>query len=99
MFTDTTHQDSPTGDYYWSAFEDALLTVPRTPEEPAPQVVYMAMTDGVPYTATELHKTHGEEWDTTRWTVKERLDSLAEGGHIEKKKHGHNTVTYWIPVD
>lgn len=85
---------STIGDLLTDAFEPALLEVPRQPEEPAPQQVYLAMDEGVPYTASEL----ATEWDVTRYTVKDRLEQLHEDGFIERKKHGKRTVTYWVPT-
>lgn len=91
MNANTKSADSPIGELL--GFDPALIRVPRTPEGPAPQEVYMAMEEGVPYTASEL----SDEFYCSRWTIKSRLDDLAEQGFLEKKKHGHNTVTYWIP--
>lgn len=67
--------------------------MPRTPEEPTPEKVYMAMNAGEPYTVREL----AEEFDdTSRWTIQRRLDMLVEEGFVQRKQHSEKRVSYWI---
>jgi len=71
-------------------------TVPRTPEEPSPEQVFIAMDPGEPYTAGEV----AEQFpDASRWTVKRRLDKLVSTGFVEKKRHSERRVSYWVPPE
>lgn len=82
--------------YMRAAYLDPTVAiVPRKPEEPAPQQVYLAMDEGQPYTVKELCD---EFPDASRWTVKDRLDQLVEDGFVQKKKHSKRRVTYWIDL-
>jgi DNA-binding HxlR family transcriptional regulator len=66
--------------------------VPRTPEEPTPDAVFEEMTPCEPYTTSDLLAA----FDTSRWTVQRRLDTLVDDGRVNKKKHAENRVTYWV---
>lgn len=68
-------------------------TVPRTPEEPTPEQVLEHMQPCEPYTVSDLQDAFE---DVSRWTLKRRLDTLVEGGEVNKKKHAENRVTFWI---
>ena len=67
----------------------------RTPEAPTPEAVLAEMAVCEPYTVGELQEIFE---DTSRWTIQRRLDTLAEGGKIAKKKHAENRISYWIPA-
>lgn len=73
--------------------------MPRTPEDPSPQEVYMAMAEGEPYTAGELHEIFEKKYDVSRWTIKRRLDDLANDGFIERKEHSEGRVSFWVPTE
>lgn len=75
--------------------EVAVILVPREPENPSPQEVYLAMDEGEPYTVGEIT---AEFPDSNRWTIKRRLDQLVEDGFVERKKHSSSTATYWIDL-
>lgn len=75
--------------------DPACILVPREPEDPSPDQVYLAMTEGEPYTVGELV---AEFPDSNRWTIKRRLDYLVEEGFVEKKDHTQRTTTYWIQL-
>jgi len=44
-----------------------------------------------PYFAGEL----AEDYPVSRRTISRRLDALADGGRVSKKKHGEKTAVYW----
>lgn len=67
--------------------------VPRTPEEPTPQQVLDEMDPCEPYTVGDLVDVFD---DTSRWTVERRLKSLNEDGHVNRKKHAENRVSWWV---
>lgn len=69
-------------------------SVPRQPEEPTPEQVLDEMNPCEPYSVSDIVDAFE---DTSRWTVQRRLDTLVEDGEVEKKKHGENRVSYWIP--
>lgn len=73
--------------------DSETANVPRTPEEPTADQLLDLMQPCVPYTVSDLV----DEFDTSRWTVQRRLDSLVEDGELRKKKHGENRVSYWVP--
>lgn len=68
-------------------------TVPRQPEEPTPEQVLEQMAPCEPYTVNDLLDAFD---DVSRWTIQRRLDSLHDGGEVNKKKHTENRVSYWI---
>jgi len=74
--------------------EVACVLVPREPEDPTPEQVYLAMNENEPYQVGELV----DELDSNRWTIKRRLERLVEEGFVEKKEHGENATTYWISL-
>lgn len=76
--------------------DPTIILMPRTPAEPAPQEIYLAMDDGEPYTVNELHEHFAEKYDVTRWTIRDRLEGLVESGMVQKKKHSQQRVSYWI---
>lgn len=67
--------------------------VPRTPEEPTADQLLDLMEPCEPYTVTDFV----DEFDTSRWTIQRRLDTLVEQDQLRKKKHGENRVSYWVP--
>lgn len=82
--------------------EMAGILVPREPEDPSPQEVFLAMDDGQPWTAAELAEKlceqAGDEEYTNRWTVRRRLDDLVEDGFVNRKKHSESRVSYWTEL-
>lgn len=66
---------------------------PQDPDGPSPHEVYVAMNAHEPYQVKEFV----DEFKTNRWTVKRRLERLAEMGFIRKKEHGENSTSYWRP--
>ena len=72
--------------------ESTTENVPRTPEEPTPEDVLEEMNVCEPYTVGDLTDIYE---DASRWTVQRRLDSLVDDGHVQKKKHSKNRVSYW----
>jgi len=72
--------------------ESTTENVPRTPEEPTPEDVLKEMNVCEPYTVGDLTDIYE---DASRWTLQRRLDSLVDDGHVRKKKHSKNRVSYW----
>lgn len=68
-------------------------SVPRQPEGPSPQDLLEAMEPCEPYTVNDLTDLFD---DVSRWTIQRRLDDLHDQGHVRKKKHTENRVSWWI---
>lgn len=73
--------------------DPSCVLVPREPDDPSPDKVYLAMAEGEPYTVGELVEEFPE---SNRWTIKRRLDYLVEEGFVEKKDHSETQTTYWV---
>lgn len=86
--------DHHTEKFVCGAANVCIVLVPWEPEDPGPHQVYLAMEPGEPYTAGEL----SEQFDVTRHTIHNRLETLVDMGEVRRKKHAPNRVTYWVPV-
>jgi len=75
--------------------DPTIVLVPREPEDPAPQQIYLAMDEGEPYTVKELWEQFP---DAPRWTIRDRLEQLVEDGFLQKKKHTQQRASYWIDL-
>jgi len=77
---------------------------PRTPSEPTPQQIYDLMTPGEPYVSSGMAEIVREEFgdkddvSDSKWTIKRRLNDLADEGKVEKKELVNNINAYWRPV-
>lgn len=74
-------------------------TVPRSPEEPTPEQVYESMVPGRCYVVADLVVKFEDQSAPSRWTVRDRLDDLAEAGKIVRTEHENTRVTYQRPAE
>ena len=78
-----------------SVAESNRDTVPRSPEEPTPDQVYDEMVPGRCYVVADLEA----RFEASRWTVRDRLETLDKMDRIDKQDHENRTVTYQRPHD
>lgn len=74
-------------------------TVPRPPADPSPEQVFEVMDPGRCYVAADIVDVFDEEYDTGRWTIRRRLNTLSEQEKIVKRDHTNGTVTYQRPTE
>lgn len=68
--------------------------MPRQPEYPTPADVLEVMEPCEPYAVGDIHRLFSD--DVSRYTIDNRLKTLADEGKINRKEHFENRVTYWI---
>lgn len=74
------------------------VTVTRPQVEPTSDAVYEEMDVGRCYVVADLVAAF-EDVDANRWTVQNRLDSLADEERIVRREHVNDRVTYQRPYD
>lgn len=76
--------------------ENETTGVPRSHKEPTPDDVFEEMVPRRCYVVADL-VAEFEDVDANRWTIQNRLDSLAEESRIVRRKHENDRVTYQRP--
>lgn len=71
--------------------------VPREQEEPTREQVFDAMVTNRCYVVADLVVDLEDEYDPSRWTIRNRLEALAEEGRIARREHENGHVTYRRP--
>lgn len=71
--------------------------VTRPREKPTTEQVYERMVPKRCYNVADLVAEFESEIDTTRWTIRNRLNDLVEEDRIVRREHANGNVTYRRP--
>jgi len=72
--------------------------VARPREEPTHEQVLAVMDSSRGYSVADLlAELNNKEVETNRWTVRERLEDLADDGRVRRVDHENGSVTYRLP--
>ena len=77
--------------------EPSRRNVTRPREDPTNEEVYETMVPSRCYVVADLVAEFEDEYDVTRWTIRNRLNELADGEKITRREHVNGTVTYRRP--
>ncbi len=78
--------------------ESSDRDVARPREEPTHEQVLGVMDSSRGYSVADLlTELDGEGIETNRWTVRERLEDLANEGRVRRVDHENGSVTYQLP--
>lgn len=73
--------------------------VTRPRENPTIEQVLERMVPRRCYNVADLVAEFEDDYETTRWTVRNRLNELADENEIERQEHANGNVTYRRPPD
>lgn len=71
------------------------MTRPR--ERPTTEMVYGEMVANRCYNVADLVAEFEDKCDTTRWTIRNRLNELVSDDRIVRREHANGNVTYRRP--
>lgn len=77
--------------------EPSRRNVTRPREKPTTEMVYEEMVPNRCYNVADLVAKFEDKYDTSRWTIRNRLDDLVDEDHIVRRKHANGNVTYRRP--